>query len=438
MPLTLYGFFLAFLWALSSYSAPLTLQQALKESLSVHPDLQQSLSQLTESEALVSEYRSELFPKINAVGSFENRKNSSTITSTSASSTNSSSTRDIYTAALELTQPLYQGGALISGLRLGEITKEIARQNMFSKKQQIAQEIITAYFDWVQALDNLKSAEENLAILKAYHDTTVRYEKIGRARAIDRMQATVNYNLSTLDVDNIRSTYTAADIQLRRLVQAPADRTMEPQYRPNLQKLEAPTPEQALETSRTNNPNLRALELKIEEQKLIGELDLSTELPSLNLLGSTGYTAPDRDRLFDSTSQFYSIGINLKIPLFSGLSSFAKRRQSSEKMYQAKKILENELAQIKASISTLIDSAKNSWNQLKVLQESMRTARRALDMANAGYRQGVVSNSDIVNFQRSRYEAEKLLLKTQYEYMQTLLELRRLLGIDLEKIYASQ
>ena len=52
------------------------------------------------------------------------------------------------------------------------------------------------------------------------------------------------------------------------------------------------------------------------------------------------------------------------------------------------------------------------------------------------YRQGMVTSTDIVTLQTTRYQAETQFLTAQFSYLKQIVNLRHDLGVDLEKTYA--
>ncbi len=65
-------------------------------------------------------------------------------------------------------------------------------------------------------------------------------------------------------------------------------------------------------------------------------------------------------------------------------------------------------------------------------------AAKALELASRDYKQSLISSQDLMGVQKTRYEAEKLFVNTQFVYFKTLLMTRRQMGVALEKIYAEK
>jgi outer membrane protein TolC len=123
------------------------------------------------------------------------------------------------------------------------------------------------------------------------------------------------------------------------------------------------------------------------------------------------------------------------VPLFSGFSSFSKRENyASQQM-----TLELKQKELRESIATQIRSIVQTIEMQRstvVMQEkAVREAGRAMDIILSSYRNGTASSNDVVQMQRTRYDAGRKYIAAQIGYIQSVLALRQLMGIDLYKAY---
>jgi outer membrane protein TolC len=413
-----------------------TLQDSIDLGLKNSALLNKSESEKNEASSLFSKYKGGLFPEISLRGSAETSKNSANMSNAGATSElNSTKT---YTAAVDVVQPLYTGGKLLGGLRLGHALEDGAEQRYYTTRQTVVRQIIDAFYTLAEAQDTLVAAKENLQILESYEKITSRYEKIGRSRDIDGIQSVINLSLGKIDVQDSEQKRLAAEINLKKLLNVEAEKEIQPKFNISVQPLAKMSIDEALQTAEKNNPEIRAVRLKLDEVRAQNQVELSTDLPSLSLTGSAGYKSPDQAEVFDDNSEFYTVGVTLKVPLFSGLSSLAKRREYKENYYQAERDLQIKLQDTREKMDVSLNDAYKLYNQLLDVQVIVKRSRRGLDLANSGYKKGIVSSTDIVQFQRSRYEAEKLFIKTQYNYLRSVLNVRELLGTNLERAYAQK
>jgi outer membrane protein len=250
------------------------------------------------------------------------------------------------------------------------------------------------------------------------------------------MQANVNLSLNKLDIQDAEHLRSVAETNLKSLLSLENEQNLSPKFAVQVQPVAKISVEEALETAEKNNPGIRSALFKLDEIKANNQISIADDLPYLALTGSSGYKSPDRDHIIDDNSDFYSVGLTLTVPLFSGLSSVAKRREHHEAYYQGERSLDMIRKSVRESLDESLSDSRKLYDQLVTMQAIVKESRRALDLANAGYNRGIVSSTDIITFQNKRYDTEKRFVKNQYDYLRSVLNIRELLGTDLERVYA--
>jgi len=324
---------------------------------------------------------------------------------------------------------------LTAGLNYYKAAEDLSRQNYFNVKQTVVLNLISAFYVLAQTQELLDAAESNREILKSYLEITTHYEQIGRSRTMDRLQAQVNYSLSLSDVETDVNNAKAAESNLNRLLGESNDRAVRPDFKARINPIAPLTLDQAFDAGLKNNPTIRSAQITLEQVGYSKNLDLAQDMPSLNLVATDGYKSPDTSTLWNASSNYYSIGLNLTVPIFSGFSSFAKRAVYGEQSYQAERDLQTAKDALRNSLQVALSNMKSAQIQLNLAQTSVKEGREALDIANKSYRQGIASSLDVLNLQNTRYNAEKTFINSEFNYLQALLTLRQQMGIDLEKAY---
>lgn len=407
----------------------LSLKEAIELGLQNSPEYQTQRSKLSEAQAERRKSWGEIFPKIQARGNYEARRDVATSRFTDPTN------RESYLASLELTQPLFTGGALTAGIRLSRLTVERAEQELLSARQELVADLTDLYFSVSDLKSQLEAAERYQTILKKYVEVSGRYARIGRTREIDLLQSQVNLEVLTLDIEKLRLDLAARVHELGLKVGKELQATQiqglaEIPQTPNL-----PPFSEVLERARSENPSVKALRIKKAETEMINKIDLSTDLPSLNFYAQTGFTHSQTEDLWMDRNRFEKVGLNLTIPLFSGLTSVSKRRIHSETLTQLQKSIDLAERELQTNLLTLYESTKASAQRLAVSQGVLSKARRAFQAADRGYSQGLVSSQDLVSFQRSLHESEKLAIRTRFEFEDSLRDLRGRMGTDLYEVY---
>jgi outer membrane protein len=412
----------------------LSLKESLKAGLDFGIEIQTARAQLRRAEADYRGVDSYLFPTISLIGQGGVQKASAAYNGTFTGATGET---ELYKTYLSLSQPLYQGGAVTSGLASAQAEKQAAAQRLFDARQKYAFAVIDAYLKAAKAQLLANLSRDNRSILKSYFQVTSRYASIGRSKNVDRLTAEASYNLSESEVLNAESELERAlqDLQQVTGFEVPMDTRLENDI--PFQPVETGTLEQLYSHAVENNPELRALEFDIERQKYLNDVNMAVHYPRLTIDGTYGYSSPDRPNLIKDNSETYSVFLNLTIPLFSGFRSFAERAMNREDVFIKERDLASRRIQIQRSLAKSMSTIRREFDRLKLTQTSAANARKAMDVALRDYRNGLLSSLDVLNIQRTRFDADKQYAEAQYSYQLQVLQLRRDLGTDLEKTYAA-
>jgi outer membrane protein len=414
---------------------PISLNEAIKKAEDYSPDVKQADSAVKQAEDNLDKARSAFFPTINAVGMAQTHQNPSTYSTASVPSLTSYN-GDTYQAGLTLSQPLYAGGGLTSGLGLYKSNVDQAKQNLFNIKQTLLLNLMSAYYNLVQSELVLKAAQSNRDILKAYEAITRHYAAIGRARRMDDLQALANYSLSLVDVEQVNNTLKISQATLNRYLGETKDTSVQTNYKVVVNPIGDLNLDQALDAGEKNNPMIMLAKITIEQADYNKGIDLATDMPNAIFSATGGYQAPDVPDLWQSSSQYYTAGITLTVPLFSGLSSISKRKQWGEVKYQAEKALQTARDTLRVTLAGALDNVRSAQTQLDLAVQAVKQADVALDLATKMYREGTAASTDVINLQTTRYNSEKIFITSQFTYLSALLSLRQQMGIDLERAYA--
>lgn len=429
-----YSLALLFHFPFVGFAKNLTLNEALETFLKNNPEVQELQERVRQKELAKGLARAKIFPTL-SLGVSAGTSKASGARSSSSTSSSAPTALDTYQASLDLYQPLYQSGALLAGLEYAEKEIQKARWEMLSLEQQLIAQVVELFLTTQSAQLKLTEAEFNAEILKNYLNITKRYEKIGRTRITDRMQAQINYTDSLIELETLRQSKEEKILELLSFL-GNTEGNIEAVLLPKkIPEIELPPEDQAIKISLNRLGEFKINELQVQINQKAKELDLSQDGPSLAFVASIGAFSYDRPSWFESESSAYSAGLKLNWPLFSGFSSVAKKQSYVSKEVSLKmKRRELEL-KTEQEVRSLIRAIKLYDSLLNEQKKSSLEAHSALKLMLKGYENGTASSTDIVQMQRTRFEAARRYIDLQLKYLVSVLKLRRLLGIDLKKVY---
>jgi outer membrane protein len=409
--------------------APLSLADAIKRGLEFSPEVQKAQSEYKYARAAHRQAISSLFPTIDLTASSGK---------TVAAEYYGGATTDLNRARLEGEQPLFTGGVISAALRATTAKKEAAEKRLKLANHLYTFKIVSTYYTTAQAQTLLEIAKENREILKTYLSITTRYAKIGRSKAVDRLQAEASYNLSESDVMEAESALESLRQDLIRLIgdESGTNATLVPKLR--TEKFEIGTLDKIYDQALSSNPEIQAVELDLKSLIQQNRAKMINHRPKLSLKGFWGYDSPEEKNWFHEKGENYGVSLNLKVPLFSGGSSFAESDQYAEQRVQLEKDLAVKRLELRKSVASSLITMQKDFQRLKLTQSSADSSKKAMDVALRDYRNGLLNATEVLTIQRGRFEADRKNTLAQYSYNQQILNLRYDLGLDIEQTYGDK
>ena len=159
------------------------------------------------------------------------------------------------------------------------------------------------------------------------------------------------------------------------------------------------------------------------------ENNLSAYLPTLSFYANYNYQAMrNQFNLFNKDQNWYNssaIGLELKIPIFSGFSRYAKVEQSTLNVEKEKENLRQNEQSIYLDISNKTHEYNNAASNIQIEKDNMALAENVYKNTQQEFGQGASSSLDLTQAERSLVEAQN----NYYTRLQSLYIAR----LDLEK-----
>ncbi len=192
------------------------------------------------------------------------------------------------------------------------------------------------------------------------------------------------------------------------------------------------TPEPAdMETwnqrAQENNLLIIAAQNQAELAKKGIELQFAGHLPTLNLVGSAGFT--DTNRPNGARTESEQISMQLSIPLFQGGMVNSQVRQAREQFQAAQENLELQRRTANLQVKTSFRGVTTSISQIAAYKSGVASAQSAVDACVAGFEVGTRTMIDVVLLQSNLYQAKLNYAQARYSYITNSLNLKQAAGI---------
>ena len=402
----------------------LTLKDAIVYALENKADAKKARLQIEKGEYEIKEVRSRALPQIAANGSLNYNPILQTTVIDGAGFGQPGTTIQAAfgqkwssTAGVSLNQALYDQAVFV-GLKAAKSTREFYQINAQLTEEQVIERVANAYYQVYVTRQNLTVLDNNLKNTTKVKDIIKGQYDNGLAKKIDLDRTMVRIsNINTLRQQTINAV-TLQENALKFFMGLPVDTRIsipetEFEITPNALSLAPDT------TTRTEYLLLKKNEQLLEYQKKSIEANY---YPSLSLTGGYNFIGqgpemPWFKKPSDGVywSDFASVGLNLRIPIFTGFGTKARVSQADNKLASIKVDLEETKLALDLQYTNARAQIENSIVSINNQKENAKLAQEVLTNTNNNYIQGLASLTDLL-------EAESELVVAQNNYTTALLD----------------
>lgn len=337
-----------------------------------------------------------------------------------------------YTFNLEATQMIFNGSFWV-GLDAAKYSNQYYSQNVTNTVEETIYSVAVAYYKTISVYKQKELLNKNkLLIEKSLSDTKLMYDN-GKAKIVDVDRLNVNYNNIKYQIKKIEEALSLSLNNLKYLMGMDVKSEIELHDKELLSDQDEPKLFNEFEVKENFNIQNRAdykiLETVLELQKLNRENVWAQYVPSITAYGSFSYQGlRNKFDLFDANKKwysFYSVGLRMRFPLFTGGQTLAKDEQAMLEIEKVKQDIANAENGINMQVDNAADKLKTALENAKINYQNMELAKKVLDDTILEYKEGVTNALFLV-------DSETKLREAQTNFTNSLLELY-IAKLDIEK-----
>ncbi|WP_394174989.1 outer membrane channel protein TolC [Thalassotalea litorea] len=434
----------------SSVVAAEDLKEVYQLALANDPTVQKAKAQYLASEERITQARSVLLPQINGSLGYSTSESESPAEIAGflgPETVQATTSTDVFSYGLSLSMQLYHHNSWITL----DTTQKAAHQfdlNYQFAKQQLITRVTTAYFDVLAAQDGLEFAiAEKNAIERQLEQTKQRFS-VGLTAITDVHEAQAQYDNSIAEEIRAQNAVYQAEEILREIT-GKYPRKLDTL---NTERFSAVMPKPGSadnwqQLAEAKNLQLINQKVAVDIAKENIDLAFSGHLPTLSLTGNIGGSSTDRSRDPDSVNESgeitsnlngyradnSSLGIQLDVPIFSGL-------RTSSQVDEAKHLYVSANQDLQITYRAIVRESRSAYNTIvatisgvKAFEQSVVSAESALKATEAGFEVGTRTIVDVLDSTRNLYNAKRNLSTTRYQYIINMLLLKEAAGTITEE-----
>jgi outer membrane protein len=381
-----------------------TLRDALVQAYNTNPDLAGERANQRANDENVPIARSRGLPGVNSTGSVSN-----SLYDTDARFGPTRTGR----LGLDLSVPVYSGGAVRNSVRAAETRVEAGQANLRGAESDVFTQAVTTYVDVLRDEAIVRLNQQNVHVLEVNLQATRDRFEVGDLTRTDVAQSEARLALAQSQLRSAEARLIGSRENYIRVIGTPPGVLAAPPPLPNLPD-DVGTAEQ---TALGNNPFLEAAQLARDASRYDVDVARAGRLPQVsvgvggdyyNYLGSVGSQARAQGVNRDGVAT--TLGAQVTLPLFQGGRPAAQVRQAQARQAAA-------IEQVTLTERGVIAQARSAYasyqSSLRVIESSrvaVEANRLSLEGVRAENSVGTRTILDILN-------AEQELLNSQVNYV---------------------
>jgi outer membrane protein len=404
---------------MSVYS--LDLSEAINLALKNDPEYLSAKESLNASREKLDQGRAPLLPNLS--GNFSNSQNY-------PSSGNSLNTS---TYSLSVSQVIFNH-QLNATQKQSVLTVKEAKANFENTKQNILLKITSAYFDVLNAQDDLKTVEAEKTAVAEQLEFAKRNFEVGTSTITDQQEAQARFDL--IRATEIRN---RNDLAIKRTNLEKMLLVTIPDYINGIGNsiyVERPfvsDPKEWMKIARNKNFSIKAASARLETARIELKKSQKYYLPSVS--ASASISRIDSNPSTSSSNGSETLSLNVTIPIYEGGIFKSEIREAIANFNKAQHSLDLSLLN---SDRTAAKSYRNfiaGLAQVEALEAAEKSSKVALESNRLGYEVGVRINIDVLNAQKQLFSSQRDLSKARYAALAAGLELKASIGeLKIEEI----
>jgi outer membrane protein len=331
---------------------------------------------------------------------------------------------------LSASQTVFNWGQ-ISSLRAQRSLSQAADFTLEAANDDLIVRTATAYFNVLVAIESLAAAETNEAAGKRQFDYADKRLEVGLAPITDVHEARAQYDEARANTILARNALEDAYQALAELTGQPVNslRALPADFRPELPAVRA-NADAWVNAAVEQNPSLRASQLQADAAQIGIQTARAGHYPSLSLGGSWGKDTSWGDTVATSgsgagTSTGSSVGLTLSVPIFAGGATQSRVRQAVAQRDIAQDQYEQQRRALERNTRNLYQALVAGVSEVEARRLAVVSAQSAYDASQVGLEVGTRTVLDVVQNQRTLFQAQVEYARSRYNFL-----LNRLLLVE--------
>ena len=414
---------------------PLTIDDVRQRTMESNRTYLAAREEITRAQSEIIKARAGAFPTLDATGSYSQNFIIPSFFIQSEDETVEFKTgfKNSFGASINLRQPLWQGGKVFTALSIAKLYKQYSLQQAEATRTTVVYDAEILFYSAVLRKSSLmvlqkafEAADHNAGVIRKLHSQGMvsEYEvlraDVERANllpAIIRAESEVHLSEKRL------KSFLGIDLNDRVTLIEQQDDT-------SLAGL--PILDNLLDTALLTNPKLLQADLMTEIRRKAIRVARGGYYPSLDAVANYSWqSASDDFTLKDHTSESWTAGVTVSIPIFSGGYTHGEVKQRSSEYHQAELKSAQRRDDIRLEVEEAFDQLRQAKEALDIQATTIAQAEEGLRIADLRYETGVGTLLEVLSAQAALTKARDTRAEALFFFRQARSRLKKVTTFDL-------
>lgn len=336
----------------------------------------------------------------------------------------------VYMGGVQVEQPLYMGGKILSAYRMSVLGKEMAQMNETLTATEVILKTDQAYALVVKAKEMKTVADKYNAFLAELKKNVESAHKHGLKPQNDVLKVQVKLNESELSIRKAENALRLATMNLCHLIGKPL--TSDIRVSGNFPEIEQDLEIQVLDI--TARPEYGILDKQVAIAKQQVKLNRSELLPKIGVRGSYDYVHGleiNKENLLDKGS--FSVLLNVSVPLFHVGERSNKVRAAKAKLEQTRLQQQNMNEQMLLELTQAANNLDEAKLESELSNRSLQQAEENMRVSKSQYEVGLETLSDHLEAQALWQQAYETKVDAHFQLYLNYVEYLKATGTLYER-----
>ncbi|AJE03415.1 TolC family protein [Geobacter pickeringii] len=324
--------------------------------------------------------------------------------------------------SVSATQTIYDFGRTASRARRASLLQEATSRDYEAREKEVYLQVVEAYYGILEARKLLAAAEEEVVQRTDHLRIAKNLYEQGVVTRNDLLQAEVKLADSRQQrlgaANRVENRWLTLDYLTGRPLSFRADLSEASTA------AQLPAPEDAERRAVANRPELAALARSVEA----GEAEVvearSAFYPELYVKAGIDYVENSKVR----EQTIYSATAGVKINLFDGFASTARRREAVESMMKQRDSLRQLREQIRVELRTALNDARVAADRIATVEQAIRQGEENLRINRDRYQEQVGTATDVLDAQTLLTQIKTDFYRAIYDSQVATARVRKAMG----------